>query len=46
MQLRHATSTVCKSKYLGKPKYVQVVVDQCTIEKALVHHYDLSLDHV
>jgi hypothetical protein len=35
-----------KIKYLWKPKYVLVVaVDQCTVEKALVDHYDLSLDH-
>lgn len=33
-------------KYLGKPKYVPVVVvDQYNIEKDLVDHYDLSLDH-
>jgi len=37
---------IYKIKYLGKPKYVLiVVVDQWTIEKAMVDHYDLSLDH-
>jgi hypothetical protein len=46
MQLHHATSTIWKVKYLGQPKYVLLVVEQCTIEKALVDHYNLSLDHV
>jgi hypothetical protein len=38
-------ANIYKIKYLGQPKYV-LVVNQCTIEKALVDYFDLSLDHV
>jgi hypothetical protein len=37
---------IYKIKYLGKPKYVLVVVvDQCTMEKALMDYYSPSLDY-
>jgi hypothetical protein len=39
-------ASIYKIKYLGKPKNVLVVVvDQCTMEKALMDYYCLSLDY-
>jgi hypothetical protein len=44
---KHHMQVLHKVKYLGKPKYVQLLlVNQCMIEKALVDHYDLFRDHV
>jgi hypothetical protein len=39
-------ANIYKIKYLRKPKYVLVVVeDQCIMEKALVDYYSLPLDY-